>query len=197
MVELHLGRHDVESSLDRLEQARHIRLLPGTHRILMAFPFSAIASPFRVRVRDRGTYFANCAWDSIAFFPMLHQPLRVESFCHHCAGPISFEIREGRPVSDASDLPVVYLGRPAAEWWQDIITTCSNTMLFFANPEHLRSWRADYREENGVELSIETVLRLSEALYAGRLERDFARPSRDRLVELFRGLKLTGAFWQI
>ncbi len=197
MGRLRLPRPGVESSLDRLDAARQLKLIPGTHRVLMAFPFSAVATPYRVVVDGGRAYFANCAWDAVAFHSMLRLPVTVESFCYHCGHAIALTIRDGHRVAGTGDAPVVYLGLPAAEWWKDIITTCSNTMLFFASSEHLRVWRETRVDAAGAELTIDLVLRLSEPLYGGKMERGFARPSRDRIIQLFHELNLTGEFWKI
>src|SRR5216683_4776414 len=62
-----LNRASAFKVLVDLQSARHIALLTGTQRILMAFPFSSVVTPFRVKVagKDR-EYFANCAWDAVA-----------------------------------------------------------------------------------------------------------------------------------
>jgi len=65
MTAFSLSRDDATEVLRNLEAARHIALVKGTARILMAFPFSAVATPFRVTVRDR-QYFANCAYSVAA-----------------------------------------------------------------------------------------------------------------------------------
>jgi Alkylmercury lyase len=70
-------------------------------------------------------------------------------------------------------------------------------MLFFASSEHLQQWRDSRPDARGVELSIETVLKLSGPLYTGKMGEGFVRPSHDRMVQLFRELKLTGEFWRI
>lgn len=197
MGRLQLSRAEVESSLDRLDEARHLKLVPGTHRILMAFPFSAIPTPYRVIRSDGRAYFANCAWDALAFYPMLREPIRVESYCYHCGEPVSIVVREGHADSPGRPLPVVYLGLPAAEWWKDIVRTCANTMLFFRTPEHLRLWKASQPDARGVELALDIMLRLSEPLYSGKLELGFRRPSRERMLDLFRELGLSGDFWAI
>jgi len=196
MAELGKPRDAVEASLDRLDAARHLKLVPGTRRILMAFPFSGIATPYRVALDDGRQYCANCAWDALAFHPMLRRPIRVRSYCYHCAASVEFGVRDGQ-VDGSPAPPVVYLGLPAAVWWRDIVTTCANTMLFFASSQHLQEWRSSQPGAIGQELSLETVLRLSEPIYATKLERDYSRPSREKLIETFRELNLTGEFWKI
>src|SRR2546428_4087871 len=77
MERFHLGRPQAFEALQALEATRHLKLVPGTQRILMAFPFSAVAAPFPVE-RSRGTsLFPDCAWDAAAFPSMLHEPIRI------------------------------------------------------------------------------------------------------------------------
>ena len=59
MGEFSATRAEVEASLDELAASRALAMIKGTHRILMAWPFSAIATPFVVHARGRD-YFANC-----------------------------------------------------------------------------------------------------------------------------------------
>ena len=115
MERFRLDRSRAFEVLQALEAARHLRLVPGTQRILMAFPFSAVATPFRVERRGGGQYFANCAWDAVAFHAMLDEEIRIASRCHHCAEPIAIELAEGR-VSASPPEPLVYLSLPAAQW---------------------------------------------------------------------------------
>ncbi len=197
MNEFHLDRPAVEEGLDRLDAAHHLKLVPGTHRVLMAFPFSAIATPYEVWAEGGRRYFANCAWDALAFHTMLRTPLEVRSYCFHCGQPVRFQLRVGQVAGGSTSLPVVYLGLPASEWWKDIVNTCANTMVFFATSDHLSRWRTGRPDARGAEVSIETMLRLSEPLYATKLELDYERPSRERLLTTFHELGLVGEFWTI
>lgn len=197
MSELRLSRDDVERGLDRLEKDRHLQLVPRTHRILMAFPFSAIATPFRVYLNDGRAYFANCAWDAVAFHVMLRQPVRIHSFCHHCGNPILLHLTNGSSQSPGSELPLVYLDLPAAAWWNDIIATCSNSMVFFQSTSHLREWQTSHPGAQGAALAVDTVVRLSEPLYSGKLAAGYSRPPREQLVATFQELGLAGKFWEI
>ena len=130
MNEFDLTRPQATELLRELADARHVALVGGTSRILMAFPFSAIATPFRVTANGRD-YFANCAWDAVAFHSMLDASIAIDSFCHHCAEPIHIEMSDGRATLVEPSGAIVYLALKPTQWWEDIITTCSNTMVFF------------------------------------------------------------------
>jgi hypothetical protein len=195
MTGFSLTREEAGNVLRGLEAARHVALVPGSERILMAFPFSAVATAFRVEVGDE-RYFANCAWDAIAFHAMLGAPVRVDSFCHHCGMPITVELRDGRADLVDPAETVVYLAVPAAHWWDDIIATCSNTMVFFASAEH-RDASSLCASDGGATLTPDEVHRLSVPLYAHRLAIDYARPAKPELLAHFASLGLGGPFWQL
>jgi len=196
MTEFSLSRDDATEVLRGLEEARHIALVKGTARILMAFPFSAVATPFRVMVRER-QYFANCAWDAIAFHAMLGDDVRVDSFCHHCAAPIEIEMTDGRAAHVAPPDALVYLALRPTQWWEDIITTCSNTMVFFASPEHRDASDLGAPAQAAASLTPDQVHTLSIPIYARKLALDYARPSRETLLAHFASMGLTGAYWQL
>jgi alkylmercury lyase-like protein len=196
MTDLSLSREDAGDVLAGLDAARHLALVKGTSRILMAWPFSAIATPFRVDVGAR-QYFANCAWDAIAFHSMLRRDVSVESFCHHCAAPISLELRGGRAVRIDPPETLVYLALPAGRWWDDIITTCSNTMVFFASPEHRDASDLCSVDAAGASLTPDQAHALSLPIYATRLALDYARPPRQELLDHFAALGLAGDFWRL
>jgi len=191
-----LSRHVAGEVLRDLEAARHIALVRGTERILMAFPFSAIATPFRVTVNGR-TYFANCAWDAIAFHVMLDAEVRVDSFCHHCAAPIQIELRGGRATRVDPPETLVYLALRPAEWWQDITTTCSNTMVFFASPEHRDASDLCAAPDQAASLTPDQVHTLSGPIYAAKFALDYARPSKEALLVHFDAIGLTGDYWRL
>lgn len=196
MTEFSLSRDDATEVLRGLEAARHIALVKGTARILMAFPFSAVATPFRVTVRDR-QYFANCSWDAIAFHAMLGDNVRVDSFCHHCATPIEIEMTDGRAAHVAPHDALVYLALRPTQWWEDIVTTCSNTMVFFASPEHRDASDLGAPAQAAASLTPDQVHALSIPIYGQKLALDYARPSKQELLDHFAAVGLTGEYWQL
>ena len=197
MERYHLDRIDAFATLKRLEEARHLKLVPGTQRILMAFPFSAVATPFLVTRPVIGRrYYANCAWDAVAFHVMLHEIIRIEGRCHHCAEPITIELAGGKSRASPSG-PIVYLALPAAQWWNDIVVTCSNHMVFFASDSHVDEWQKATQTPEGAVLAIEETHALSVPIYKDKLRTDYVRPGKEQLITHFRSLGLTGDFWRL
>jgi alkylmercury lyase-like protein len=196
MTEFSLSRAAATEVLTDLEAAHHIALVKGTARILMAFPFSAIATPFRTTVRGR-PYFANCAWDSIAFHAMLNEDIRVDSFCHHCAIPIEIELRDGHATHVEPPETLVYFARPPTEWWDDITTTCGNTMVFFASPEHRDASDLGAGAEQSASLTPDQVHTLSGPTYSTKLALDYARPSKEMVLAHWAAMGLTEDFWKL
>ncbi len=76
MRRFQLDRDEAVQRLHELEASHHVLLLPGTHRILMANPFSNLPTPFRVSAGSMH-YYANCAWDAIALHVVLDRGVRV------------------------------------------------------------------------------------------------------------------------
>jgi len=110
---------DVEASLHRLEDAHVFALESGSSNVRMAFPFSAIPTPFQVHVGDRH-YFANCVWDALGIPVMLSADATIDSFCPDCAERLRLEIRDGALLPADG---VIHFAVPAARWWEDIGAT--------------------------------------------------------------------------
>src|SRR5262245_29098203 len=97
----------------KLGSRRLLALAPDSGEIVMAPPFSAVPTSFRVAVRDR-SYFANCVWDSYGIAAALHEDADVEASCACCGEPMSLAVREGRPVPAEG---IAHFAVPAAHWW--------------------------------------------------------------------------------
>ena len=197
MQKFGLSRLEAADVLKELEAGRHVVLLRGTQRILMAHPFSSIPTPFKVTLENDRRYFANCSWDSIAFHIMLGENVRVDSFCHHCGEDVDLELSEQNVASRNPGGVLVYFGTPAKRWWDDVIDTCSNNMTFFASRRHLDEWLAANSGQGGEALTPEQVLKLSVPIYKDKMRMDYARPSKDELSAHFESLGLCGEFWDL
>lgn len=191
-----LDRAGAAEALEALETAHHVIRVPGTDRILMANPFSALATPFRVKV-DSKAYFGACAWDSVAYHVMLGKDTEVDSYCHHCAEPIRIRLSGGRVSSSVPESPLVHLALPAARWWENIVITCANNMVFFSSQGHFDSWSAENPNPDGFVLSIDQTLKMSVPIYRDKLKLDYARPTKEELKSYWANMGLTGDFWRL
>ncbi len=199
MQKFGLDRTSAFNALVDLQSARHIALLPGTQRILMAFPFSNIVTPFRVRIagKDRD-FFANCAWDAVAIHVALGKEQWIASYCHHCSEDIKIHLKDQKMVSQGSHAePQIYLAQPVSKWWENIVLTCSNNMVFFSSKNHLAEWIRSGSVTGGEALTVDQTLRLSLPIYKEKMSLHYARPSREQTIAHFQSLGLTGDFWKI
>lgn len=113
---LELARRDVEASLRRLADGRALVLAPGTHRIRMAHPFSAVPTAYPVETGER-RYWANCAWDALAIPELLGEDAVTRAACPDCRAPLVLRTRGGQlEPTDA----VVHFAVPARRFWDDI-----------------------------------------------------------------------------
>ena len=97
----------------------HALVLDPQGELLMANPFSAVPTPYRVHADDRDWY-APCAWDAIAICAALHSDGLIETTCPDCAEPIRLRIENERPDDESL---VFHCLVPAARWWDDIVFT--------------------------------------------------------------------------
>ena len=195
MARFDMKRADAHRILLSIEEAHNLVLLPGTQRILMAHPFSAIATPFRVTIGSK-RYYGNCAWDAVAFHIMLSRDIHIDSFCHHCSERISIDLKNGRAMSKPPK-PLVFLSMPAAKWWDSIVNTCSNNMVFFSSQRHLNEWLSENPDLEGETLTVEKTVELSRSTYTGKMELDYKRLPKDELMKRWAAIGLMGDFWKL
>ncbi len=113
---LGLAIGEVERAYRRLDQDHALVLTPGTNRIWMAMPLSAVPTAFRVTVGEQ-SWWANCAWDALGIPAMLGRDARVVTVCGDCDEPMTLTVQEG---SLGETECVVHFAVPAAKWWDDV-----------------------------------------------------------------------------
>ena len=87
-------------ALTRLNDDDLIRVRDGW--IDIAYPLSALPTPFIVRLSDGRERYACCATDALGFAPMLGQPITIRSCCHHSGVPLEFSVTPEGPGLDAA-----------------------------------------------------------------------------------------------
>ena len=118
-VRFDLTNEEAATAYEELGQRHAFFLSPDTHNILMANPFSAVETLFKVHANSK-TYFANCAWDSLGIPAALRSDAEIEATCSQSGYPIQLSIRDGQVSS--SDVVVHFLV-PFHDWYNDLVYT--------------------------------------------------------------------------
>ena len=113
---LGLPLNEVETGLTRLHEDDVIALVPGTHFIWLAHPFSATDAPFRVDSGER-RWDAICIWDALGVLALTNHAGRVLTSCPDCGERLTLEV-SGEKIAH-SDY-VVHFEVPARRWYENI-----------------------------------------------------------------------------
>jgi hypothetical protein len=111
-----LTQEETAAVYEELHRRHAIFLRPGTQKIQMAWPFSAVETPFKVHANHK-TYFANCAWDSLGIPAALHADAEIEAACSQSGDPIHLRVAGGQ--IHGSDALVHFL-IPFKDWYNDL-----------------------------------------------------------------------------
>ncbi len=113
-----VGGGEVDDRLRRLHD-RHMVVLDDRGDITMALPFSARPTEHRIVTGDR-SWWANCAWDSLAIPAALDIDATVEASWLDTGEPVDLAVRGGELVGEDG---FVHFVVPARHWWDDIVET--------------------------------------------------------------------------
>lgn len=119
-VALEVLPEEVGEALARLAAA-HMLVLQPSGEVLMANPFSAVPTPFVVKIGGTDAprqYYGNCIWDALAIPSVLQATARLETGCGCCGDQVGMSVREGRV--ERRDW-VAHFALPARRWWDDIV----------------------------------------------------------------------------
>jgi hypothetical protein len=94
--------------LAELDDQDLIRIRAG--QIDIAYPFTALPTPFRVRLSGGRDRYACCATDSLGIAPMVGERIGIESSCHHCGAPLTFSATPHGVGPDAAEV-MLWFGR--------------------------------------------------------------------------------------
>jgi hypothetical protein len=184
---------DVGAALHELHELHALVLTPARDAIRMAHPFSAWPMGFVVRDGER-LWWGGCAWDSFGIVAAVGERLEILTTCPSCGRELRYAASPTEPP-DAAGI-VVRIPLPAAEWWNDIIATCS-AIRAFCSLEHVAEWRARTDAPEGYVTELERLWRLALPWYGDRLESDWSPHSRERNQAMLDDCGLTGAFWAL
>jgi hypothetical protein len=178
-----LEREQVVSALRELHDKHAIVLTDAGDSIRMAHPFSAWPMGFVVRGGDR-FWWGGCAWDSFGIMAALGRSLEVTTTCPGCGATLRYSAPPGAPPE-----LVVRIPRPAREWWEDVVETCTHIRTF-CSADHVT-------EPAGLVVELERLYRLALPWYGDRLDPGWTPKPRGERQAILDDVGLTGAFWEL
>ncbi|HEU5433092.1 MAG TPA: organomercurial lyase [Thermomicrobiales bacterium] len=116
---LAVERDAIRAGLERLHDRHALLLDPADRSIRMANPFSAVPTPFHVRIGER-RYWANCAWRALGIPAALHADGKIDATYADDGDPVAIAIANGALRGDSG---IVHFPLPVARWYDDQIET--------------------------------------------------------------------------
>ncbi len=116
--------------------------------------------------------------DTISLHVMLGQDAEVGAYCHHCAEPVSISLSWEKTVSSKPANPLIYLTVPVSKWYDNLINTCSNNMVYFSSQEHLDEWLAAHLKLHGEALTVSKMIDVCKPLSKNRMHLDYVNQPR-------------------
>jgi hypothetical protein len=117
--DLSLTADEARATLRELGRRHAVTLTDAGDAVLMANPFSAVPTPFRVRA-GKVSYWANCAWDMLGVPAALGVDATIEAIWAVDGAPAALRVEGGR-VTGAEG--IVHFLKPFRTWYDDIHDT--------------------------------------------------------------------------
>ena len=190
-----------ELNIDRDEALRRLRDLHDRHQIVlnrardavrMAHPFSAAPMGFVLRADGDRLWWGGCAWDSFGIVAALGEELEITTRCPACARTWTYRAGPDTPPPALT----VRLPRPAAEWWDDVVATCSDIRVF-CDDDHARAYVRENDLPDGALVPAERMWRLALGWYGDRLDDDYVPQTQAVRQRQLDELGLDGPFWRL
>ena len=186
-----LGISEIQVILKDLASSRHI-VIDEHYRILMAHPFSSIPLGFSV-MGSNTLWWGGCAWDSFALPNLLSTEVVIATTCQNCSKAHSWRVVPDTPPQGQQ---IAHFLIPTNKMWDDVVYTCGN-QRFFCNESCLNLWLEATRNDYGYSMDLQTLWKLSQSWYEGRLNYQYERREPSAALDYFKGVGLTGEFWGI
>lgn len=187
---------EIAQTLRELADAHALVLSQDGDAVRMAHPFTAAPMAFVLTPtdgHDDRRWWGGCAWDSFGISAALNLDVQIATACPHCGAHISFD--SGPSTPPPADLAVRF-PRPAAQWWDDVVATCTMIRMFCTR-DHAEQWTTEHAPGAGYIADAVTVWRLAGPWYGDRVHPDFQPHTRDHNQQLLDSVGLTGPFWQL
>jgi hypothetical protein len=185
-----------QAGLQTLAQRHALVLTQDGDAIRMAHPFSAAPMAFVVTPadgHDDRRWWGGCAWDSFGISAALGLDVLIDTACPGCGARL--QVATGPATPPPGEL-AVWFPRPAAQWWDDVVATCTAIRLC-CDTTHARAWATGTGQHQGQTVPATQVWSLAAPWYGDRLTATFTPHSREHNQQILHDLGLSGSFWQL
>jgi hypothetical protein len=189
-TELNITRGRYLEALTELAETRHLVLKNG--QVEMAHPFATRSFGFSVMGPNK-LWWGGCAWDAFAIPHLVpgSPEVLIATTCPACGTPHAWVVtNQGPPAGEQ----VAHFLTPVAQVWPDAVHACES-QLIFCSVDCVEKWLAATGNLRGYVMSMETLWRLAERWYAGRLDTPYIRREPTAAADYFRGVGVRGPFW--
>ena len=186
--DLGTSRDEVDAALGELHDAHAVVLTESWDGVRMAHPFSAWPMGFVVRGGDR-LWWGGCAWDSFGIAAALapqtaEQEIEIETTCPGCGRNLAYSAPPQKPTD-----MVVRIPKPAREWWDDVVATCT-AIRTFCNEDHVD-------DGSGTIVPLPRLHQLAGPWYGDRLDPNWRPRPRADSQRILEDVGLSGPFWEL
>lgn len=188
--ELGLTHIQYLEALDELAETRNLVLKHG--EVEMAHPFATRSFGFSV-MGPHTLWWGGCAWDAFAIPHLVPDSpeVLVATTCPACGIPHAWTVTNQAPPAGDQ---VAHFLTPADRIWPDAAHACEN-QLIFCDESCVDDWLTRTGNDRGYVMSLETLWKLSERWYEGRLDTPYIRRDPTEAADYFRSVGLRGKFW--
>lgn len=185
-----LSESQYEEAIGELAATRNVILRDG--EVEMAHPFATRSFGFSVMGSDT-LWWGGCAWDAFAIPNLVPDApsVLVATTCPACGTAHAWTVTNDGPPEGNQ---VAHFLTPADKIWPDAAHACENQMIF-CSESCVDDWLARTGHTRGYVMSLETLWRLSERWYEGRLDSPYVRREPSEAASYFRTVGLHGSFW--
>lgn len=183
--------HELPELMAELAQAHHL-MLDDHGEIVLAHPFATRSFRFSVMGPDT-LWWGGCAWDSFAIphlVPGLPGAL-VATTCQACDTPHAWTVTKQAPPAGTQ---VAHFLTPTDRIWPDATHACENQQIF-CSESCVDDWLERTGNRRGYVMPLDTLWRLAQNWYNGRLQTPYERREPVDAAEYFENVGLRGPFW--
>jgi Alkylmercury lyase len=158
---------DAERALATLAREDLLHL-DGDGEIAVAYPFSGLPTPHRVRFPNGHETYAMCAIDALGIAPMFDEPVGITSRDPVNGGEVEVRVTPEATAEWRPGSAVVVAGAIHREG--DSCGSCCPVLNFFASPDTAGRWLAAHTEVRGEVISMHDAILAGEAVFGRVLE---------------------------